>query len=82
MCRTGSPGLCGGPMGALRARWSAGAGGVTGRGRTAAGESLGALSRSPVVCALTSPMMSRCVFLMRRSISRSMCRAAERCAGS
>ena len=31
---------------------------------------------------LTSPMMSRCVFLMSRSISRCMCRAAERCAGS
>jgi hypothetical protein len=28
------------------------------------------------------PMMSRCVCLMRRSISRCMCRAAERCAGS
>ena len=30
MCRTGSPGLCGGPMGASRARWSAGVGGVSG----------------------------------------------------
>ena len=54
--------------------------------RTAKGPALGtvvgARSRSPVDCALTSPMMSRCVFPMRRSISRSMCRAAERCAGS
>ena len=82
MCRTGSPGLCGGPMGASRARWSAGVGGVTGRARTGAGDSAGARSRSPVGYALTSPMMSRCVFLMRRSISRCMCRAAERCAGS
>ena len=30
----------------------------------------------------TSPMMSRCACLMRRSISRSMSRAAERCAAS
>jgi Helix-turn-helix domain len=43
---------------------------------------LGARSRSLVGCALTSPMMSRCVFPMRRSINRSMSRAAERCAGS
>ena len=32
--------------------------------------------------ALTSPMMSRCGSLTKRSISRSMCRAAERCAES
>jgi hypothetical protein len=53
-----------------------------GRARTGAGEHAGVLSRSLVDCALTSPMMSRCGFLMRRSISRSMCRAAERCARS
>ena len=52
------------------------------RERTGAGDSAGARSRSPVDCALTSPMMSRCVFPMRRSISRSMSRAAERCAES
>ena len=75
MCRTGSPGLCSGPMGASRALRSAGVGGVTGREKTGAGDSAGARSRSPVACALTSPMMSRCVCLMSRSISRSMCRA-------
>jgi DNA-binding CsgD family transcriptional regulator len=45
-------------------------------------DSVGARSRSPVGCALTSPMISRCVFPMRRSISRCMCRAAERCAAN
>jgi hypothetical protein len=58
------------------------AGGVTDRERTGAGGSLGARLRSLGDYALTSPMMSRCVFPMRRSISRSMCRAAERCARS
>jgi hypothetical protein len=74
--------LWSGPTGALRVRRSAGAGGVRDRERTGAGDSAGARNRSPVDCALTSPMMSRCVFPTRRSISRSMCRAAERCAGS
>jgi Epoxide hydrolase N terminus len=32
--------------------------------------------------AFTSPMISRCVFLMRRPITRHMCRAAERYAGT
>jgi len=82
MCRTGSPDRCSGPTGASRVRRSAGAGGVRDRERTGAGGSPGARSRSPLVCAWTSPMMSRCAFLMRRSISRSLCRAAERCAGS
>ena len=82
MCRTGSPGLCGGMMGASRARRSAGAGGVTARERTGVGDSAGARSRFPLDYGLTSLMMSRCVFLMRRSISRSMCKVAERCAGS
>ena len=82
MCRTDSPGKCSGPTGALQVRRSAGAGGVRGRGRTGAGDSVGARSRSPGGYALTSPMISRCVFPMRRSISRSMCRAAERCAES
>ena len=82
MCRTGSPERCSGLTGALSVRRSAGAGGVRDRGRTDAGDNLGARSRSPVDCPLTSPMMSRCAFLMRRSISRFMCRAAARCAGS
>jgi hypothetical protein len=77
MCRTGSPGLCGGPTGAPRARWSGGVGGVRDRERTGVGDSAGARSRSPVGYGLTSPMMSRGVFPMRRSISRSMSRAAE-----
>jgi len=80
MCRPGFPGLCSGPTGALRVRRSAGAGDVMDRARTGAGDSAGVRSRSPVASALTSPMMSRCACLMRRSISRSMCRAAERCA--
>ena len=75
-------GLWSGPTGALRVRRSAGAGGVRDRERTGAGDSAGARSRSPVDYALTSPMMSRCVFPTRRSTSRSMSRAAERCAGS
>ena len=82
MCRTGSPEPCSGPTGALPVRRLAGLGGVGDRERTDAGDNLGARSRSPVDCALTSPMMSRCVFPMRRSISRSMSRAAERCAES
>src|ERR1035437_2655562 len=82
MCKPGFPGLCSGPTGALRVRRSAGAGDVMDRARTGAGDSAGVRSRSPVASALTSPMMSRCACLMRRSISRSMCRAAERCAVS
>ena len=82
MCRTDSPEPCSGLTGASRVRRSAGVGGVRGRERTDAGDNVGARSRSPVDCAWTSPMMSRCVFPMRRSISRSMSRAAERCAGS
>jgi hypothetical protein len=82
MCKTGSPAKCSGLMGASRARMSAGAGGVTGRERTGAGNSAGARSRSPVACALSSPMMSRCASLTKRSISRCMCRAAERCAAN
>ena len=66
----------------LRVRRSAGRGGVTDRERTGAGDSVGARLRSLVGYALTSPMMSQCACLMRRSISRSMCRAAERCAVS
>jgi DNA-binding CsgD family transcriptional regulator len=75
-------GRCNGLMGASRVQISPGGGGVRDRGRIAAGDSAGARSRSPVVCAWTSPMMSRCACLMRRSISRSISRAAERCAGS
>ena len=55
MCRTGYPGLCGGPMGASRARWSAGVGGVTDREKTAAGERRGVRSRSPVGCVFDFP---------------------------
>ena len=58
------------------------AGGVMDRARIGVGDSVGARSRSPVASVLTSPMMSRCACLMRRSISRCMCRAAERCAVS
>ena len=82
MCRTGSPDRCSGRTGGLLVRRSGGGGGVTGRGRTGAGVSLGARSRSLADSGLISPMMSRCASLMRRSISRCMCRAAERCAAS
>jgi transposase, IS30 family len=75
-------GSCSGPTGALRAQMSVGVDGAADREGTGAGDSLGARSRSPGDCASTSPMMSRCASLMRRSISRSMSRAAERCAGS
>ena len=51
-------------------------------GRTAAGRSRGARSRSLTGSAWTSPMMSRCESLTRRSTSRSTCRAAGRCAAS
>jgi len=78
MCRTGLPDPCSGPTGALRVRRSAGLGGVADRERTDAGDSLGARSRSRLDYGLTSPMMSRCAFPMRRSISRSMCKAAVR----
>ena len=82
MCSIGSPGLCGGPMGASRVRRSAGAAGVTARERTGVGDSAGARSRSPLDYRLTSLMMSRCASPIRRSTSRCMCRDAERCAGS
>ena len=59
----------------------AGAASWTAKG-PALGDSHGVRSRSPVGFALTSPMMSRCGSLTRRSISRSICRAAERCAES
>ena len=81
-CRTGSPAKCSGPTVVPRVRRSAGVGGVTGRERIGAGHNPGVRSRSPVACALTSPMMSRCVSLMRRSISRSISRAAARGAES
>ena len=82
MCRTGSPGLLSDLTGALLVRRSAGAGGVTDREGTGAGESLGARSRSSADSGLTSPMMSRCASLMRRSISRCTCKAAARCVES
>ena len=82
MCRIGFPGRCSGLMGASRVQISHGGGGVRDRERIGVGDSAGARSRSPVGCALTSPMMSRCACPMRRSISRCMSRAAERCAGS
>ncbi len=82
MCKTGSPDLCSGPTGTSSGRRSAGADGVRDRERTGAGDSLGARSRSLVDSVLTSPMMSRCVSPTRRSISRSISRVAERCAGS
>ncbi len=82
MCRTDSPGKCSGLTGVSRVPRSAGAGGVMDRARIGVGDSVGARSRSPVASVLTSPMMSRCACLMRRSISRCMCRAAERCAVS
>ncbi len=44
--------------------------------------SAGARSRSLVACAWTSPMMNRCACLTKRSISRSISRAAERCAAN
>jgi hypothetical protein len=55
MFRPGSPGLCSDPTGALRVPRSAGAGGVTDRERTGAGDSVGARSRSLGDYALTSP---------------------------
>src|SRR3954468_20140448 len=67
------------PDGSVAGRRSAGAGAVTARARTAAGHSAGVRSRSLVACALTSPMMSQCGSVMRRSISRSISRAAEHC---
>ena len=82
MCRTGFRGLCSGPTGATRVLRSAGAGGVMDRARIVVGGSVGARSRSLNGCAWTSPMMSRCACLMRRSISRSISRVAGRCAGS
>ena len=79
---TGFPGLCSDPTGASRVQISPGAGGVTGRARTGVGDSAGARSGSPAASAWTSPMMNRCACLTRRSISRSISRAAARCAGS
>jgi magnesium-transporting ATPase (P-type) len=61
---------------------SRGGGGVRGRARIVAGGSAGALSRSLVASAWTSPMMNRCACPMRRSINRSISRAAERCAAN
>src|SRR6478672_8605516 len=82
MCRIGFLGRCSGLMGASLVQISHGGGGVRDRERTAVGDSAGARSRSLNGCAWTSPMMSRCACPMRRSISRSISRAAGRCAES
>lgn len=82
MCRVGFLARCSGLMGASLVQISHGGGGVTGRARIGVGDSAGARSRSLNGCAWTSPMMNRCACPMRRSISRSMSRAAGRCAGS
>ena len=82
MCRTGFRGRCSGLTGASRVQISHGVGGVRDRARIVAGGSAGARSRSLVASAWTSPMMNRCACLTRRSISRSISRAAERCAAN
>ncbi len=84
--------LCAGPPvwdgAAARRERGRGSGGAVGRvvvmavARTGAGARRGVLSRSLPGCASTSPMMSRCVSLTRRSISRCMFRGAARCAAS
>ena len=76
------PELSSGPTAALRVRGSAGAGGVMVGARTGVGQRRGVRSRSRVDCTWTSPMMSRCGSRTKRSISRCMCKAAERCARS
>ena len=82
MCRTpvrGGAASDGIAVDGPQVRWI---GRVTAGGRIGAGRGRGARSRSPTGCAWTSPMMSRCASLMRRSTSRSMCRAAARCGAS
>ena len=82
MCRTGFRERCSGLTGASRVQISRGVGGVRDRARIAAGDSVGARSKSPGASAWTSPMMNRCACLTRRSINRSISRAAERCAAN
>ena len=65
-----------------RVRRSGGSVVVMAVARTGGGARRGVLSRSLRGCAWTSPMMSRCVSLTRRSISRSMFRDAARCVAS
>ena len=57
----------------------AGSDAVTGAARTGDGPGRGVRSRSRAGCGSTSPMMSRCGSATRRSISRCISRAAERC---
>ena len=70
------------PDGSVAGQISHGGGGVRDRERIAVGDSAGARSRSLNGCAWTSPMMNRCACPMRRSISRSISRATERCAAN
>ena len=82
-CRTACLGWCSGQTGARSpVRGSRGSVVVMAVARTGAGARRGVLSRSLPGCALTSPMMRRCVSLTRRSISRFMFRGAARCAAS
>jgi hypothetical protein len=60
------------PRGAVR--WTTG----TAAAQTFVGRDRGVPSRSPVGCASTSPMMSRCASPTRRSTRPSTCRAAVR----
>ena len=70
-------GLCSGPRERCCSQVGC-RGGVRDRGRSGAGERHGVRSRSTVGSASTSPMMSGCGPLTKRSLSRSMCRAVER----
>ena len=72
-------GRCSDSTAASRVRRSLGAVGVMDHARTGAGGDRGVRSRLPVGCGSTSPMMSRCGSATRRSISRCISRAAERC---
>ena len=73
MCRTASRGPSSGRTAAWwRVRRSGGSVVVMVVARTGGGARRGVLSRSRLGCGWTSPMISRCVSLTRRSISRSI----------
>jgi len=83
MCRIASPGRSSGQTGAWwPVRRSGGSVVVMGNARTGGGARRGVLSRPLPGCAWSSPMMSRCGSLTRRSISRSTFKDAARCGAS
>ena len=83
MSRIVWPGWCSVPTGSLLTVLRCpGVAAVTAGARTGAGRGRGVRSRFLTGCVWTSPMMTRCACLMRRSTSRCSCKDAARCGKS